>query len=448
MAQPPPSTTHPGIAVADLDRAVDFLVRAMDARVIERRHGPDGAAEHVTLAIGRAQLLECRRSEPGGATAAAATICYVEDGPTVDTRYARAIDVGATAVHPPADRPTGCRSATIRDVDGNLWTLCALLADDDPKPSESLYRRLRNGYAGLSREALVEALAFHRAIVGPRRLDVEDANLALQAYLAGNPLSADQELALVMALRALRPALLISGPTIARLPARCVPSFPQWDAFVGRVRPHLRAVGRIDGPGANGALVAFGTGFLIAPDLLVTNHHVVHELSLGTGRLPPGRATVNFSWEHRQPLVDPIAVASVVRATRAGALDLAVLRLERPGCAPDECLRFATTVAQIDDRVAVVGFPAEASERNPAFVPQLFEAGLGLKRVSPGLVSQRMLGVPVFCHDAATLGGSSGSPVLSIGDGHILGVHCGGRFLDANEAIDGVTVAAWLAHLG
>lgn len=322
----------------------------------------------------------------------------------------------------------------------------AFVVDRRDDPPGSLHDRLRRGYAGLTPDALREALSFHRAIVGPRRLDVEAATAALQAYLVGEALAPEQELALALALRALRPGLLVASGAIEALPARCAPSFPGWDPFVACARPHLRAVGRIDGPGTGRARVPFGTGFLVAPDLLLTNRHVVHELSLGTGHLPPGRALVNFSYEDGSPRSDDIAVVAVVRQD-PGGLDLAVLRLERPGCTPEACLRFGEAVAVVDDAVAVLGFPAEASERNPAFAPQIFPRALGVKRVSPGLVSQRMLGTPVFCHDASTLGGSSGSPVLSLPDATVLGVHCGGKFLDANEAIDAVAVSAWLGPL-
>lgn len=311
-------------------------------------------------------------------------------------------------------------------------------------PIGNLRDRVRRGYGSLGPDALRDALGLHKAIVGPARLDVEEATEALRLFLAGNPLTEGQELALALALRALRPGLVVAAGDIEPLPDRCAPSFPNWSAFTGRLRPHLRAIGRIDGPGAPGSLVPYGTGFLITPELLVTNRHVVHELTLGTGKLAPGRATVNFSWEHQQPLTATIAIQSVHRFDPTGPLDLAVLKLATPWGTQDQCLRFGKALAASDDTLAVVGYPAEASERNPAFVPEVFPHHLGIKRVSPGQVSLRMIGQPIFCHDASTLGGSSGSPVLSLADATILGVHCGGKFLDANEAIDASVAAAWL----
>jgi uncharacterized glyoxalase superfamily protein PhnB len=51
---------------------------------------------------------------------------YVED---TDAAYRRALDAGAASVTPPGDQSYGDRTATIRDVSGNLWYLAA------PKPN-------------------------------------------------------------------------------------------------------------------------------------------------------------------------------------------------------------------------------------------------------------------------------------------------------------------------
>lgn len=325
-------------------------------------------------------------------------------------------------------------------------------ASNDPTPppqpedlSASLLRRVHAGYKPLElKGALTEAFARYRAIVGPTKLDNAAAETALRELLRGGTPDPTQLVVLGLALRALRPGLCVVHDTVEPLPPHCAPSFPGWDDFTDRLRPHLRAVGRIDGPGRTGAMVAFGTGFLVTPDLLLTNRHVVRELSFGTGVLPPGRATVNFTFEHGLPIAPPIAIHACVRLDADGLLDLALLRLAAPACRPEACFRFSERLAASDDPVAAFGFPAESSERNPAFVEQVFVHKLGLKRLSPGQVSLRMLGRPVFCHDASTLGGSSGSPVLRQSDAAVLGVHCGGNFLDANEAIDGPIAAQWL----
>src|SRR5262249_56779824 len=84
------------------------------------------------------------------------------------------------------------------------------------------------------------------------------------------------------------------------------------------------------------------------------------------------------------------------------------------------------TAADAGTPVATIGYPAE-DPRNPYFVGLLFGASLGVKRVAPGEVTEAR-GSKLF-HDCTTLGGNSGSPVLALDDGGLVGVHTDGFFL-------------------
>jgi uncharacterized glyoxalase superfamily protein PhnB len=61
---------------------------------------------------------------------------YVDDD--VDAVYRRALDAGATSLREPADQFYGDRSATVRDRQGNVWSIANHVED---VPPDELLRR-------------------------------------------------------------------------------------------------------------------------------------------------------------------------------------------------------------------------------------------------------------------------------------------------------------------
>ena len=49
-------------------------------------------------------------------------------------------------------------------------------------------------------------------------------------------------------------------------------------------------------------------------------------------------------------------------------------------------------------------------------------------------------------HDCTTLGGNSGSPVLTLDGAHLVGIHADGMFLARNRAIAGAEALSFLAE--
>ncbi|RCW87203.1 S8 family serine peptidase [Paracoccus lutimaris] len=230
----------------------------------------------------------------------------------------------------------------------------------------------------------------------------------------------------------------------------------------------LAAVGRIDAD-----WIHTGTGFLVGPDLILTNRHVLEELAS-----PLPRATNPARWQMtRQATIDfspsgfdPARRFRIVEVVLAGPdpitghpisfeqLDLALLRIETTNTsggtppAPIAVVRNEGWRARAAN-LFVVGYPAP-----PAYIPrddqgalrqdvierlrELFGLRYREKYFAPGMVQR--FGGWVFDHDATTLGGNSGSLIGTLEgvDISAAGLHFAGDWLRANHAHDLALVRA------
>ncbi len=114
--------------------------------------------------------------------------------------------------------------------------------------------------------------------------------------------------------------------------------------------------------------------------------------------------------------------------------DVAVLEIEtREGVAPAP-IPLAARRGRNDELVATVGYPAfdSRNEQEPmrAYFQDLYE----VKRFAPGLVMTSGEGT-VLSHDCTTLGGNSGSCLLSLEQQAVVGLHFSGDFGVANAAV-------------
>lgn len=125
--------------------------------------------------------------------------------------------------------------------------------------------------------------------------------------------------------------------------------------------------------------------------------------------------------------------------------------LEVPDLAPTLTpLRLAVRDARDlgGNRIAVIGYPARDPLRNdPAVQDELFERVFQVKRLQPGEIvggqPTASFGkiVQAATHDCSTLGGNSGSAVIDLETGEVLGLHFGGRYLDTNYAVPSFEMA-------
>lgn len=142
------------------------------------------------------------------------------------------------------------------------------------------------------------------------------------------------------------------------------------------------------------ATVGFGTGFLVAPDVVATARHVVDPVAIDDLAFAFGFALDS----PESALPDSVAQVDVFRAKSAVRApvdeDWALVTLERavPGRAPLP-LRRSGSVA-VEQHIAVVG--------HPLALPM---------KVAPGEV--KVLGTTLLYIDTDTYQGNSGSPVLN-----------------------------------
>ena len=243
--------------------------------------------------------------------------------------------------------------------------------------------------------------------------------------------------------------------------------------------PLVDAVCRVDVE-SGGRWTHAGTGTLVAPGVIMTNRHVLdvfaEQLPCATGRrfVMRANASVTFDEEARKPSkrfrVTEIIAAGPERIGRFAdptKLDIAFLAVESTNAEGFALPKVASTNGMPDPAlatptVAVVGYPAEpgadaivdpatqsASQAIEDALWRIYQGTYGVKYISPGEVMPAALPGDVrrwgFAHDATTLGGNSGSALLTLGaSSHICGLHFAGAPLTLNmaHALDSVRNAA------
>lgn len=281
-----------------------------------------------------------------------------------------------------------------------------------------------------------------KAIVGPSNMPpIEQSKLAeeaLERLRNDERPTAKQLAALEFVIRLMRPVALSREGELAPLNPTVAPAFPDWTKFQKSVKPFLYSVGRIDIVPKE----SIGTGFLVSGGVLVTNKHVLDILSKGTGELEKGQAVVRFKHEAGMPdEAEPVNITGVVAAHEE--LDIALLQVEKQKFTKArKPLALDPAPVEAGHPVVALGYPLNDPLRNPLFIRALFGDVFGVKRAAPGEVSG--LGEQSIHHDCSTLGGNSGSPILSMKTARVVGLHREGSFLYRNEATDGASLGKFL----
>ena len=355
-----------------------------------------------------------------------------------------------------------------------------------PRPAPALDRASQHEGVERLREALrrkSERMG-DRAVIGRETIDRVTRQAASGLHKLGvegraASLTFEEGLAteaVIVAVSTLRPVLYVQDDAVSRAGEDVGHWAPALDGFAQAIGRVVRSVGRIEAPWLGTGYA--GTGFVIAPGLVMTNRHVLEAIAFeepagdGTSRwrLMDGVA-VDFAAESERDRVARFAVTGVAFAPRdpiAMSIDFAHLDMAVLRCAEAPLDAGATFPAplRLEGRVRdyykgrevyVVGYPAKPwtvfAEAAEGAVPPaaheflevqrtLFDGAFGVKRWSAGTLMDIPGSLPgdeadrVVNHDATTLGGSSGSCVVDFAnDGAtVMGLHFGGKSRAENWA--------------
>jgi PhnB protein len=137
-------TLTPSFAVQNAGKVLEFLQTAFGGKVVDKYDGPGGTIAHCELMIGDSVVMF---GDAGGQMPAmpASLSYYVDDGDAVDAVYQKSLAAGAVSERPPENQFYGYRSATVRDVGGNRWTICAVV---EKVSQEEMHRRMADMMKG------------------------------------------------------------------------------------------------------------------------------------------------------------------------------------------------------------------------------------------------------------------------------------------------------------
>jgi endonuclease G, mitochondrial len=215
------------------------------------------------------------------------------------------------------------------------------------------------------------------------------------------------------------------------------------DPARGLIQKAIPSIGRVELP-HHPSLPYAGTGFVVGKGLLMTNRHVAEIFSVGLGVdelsfRPGSTAAVDFRREVDRPESHPFSIARV--AMIHPYWDMSLLVVEGLDDVPPLTLATAAPGDLVGTEVAVIGYPALDPRNNVELQNRIFRGVFNVKRLAPGKlrpaegINSFGHDVSAATHDGSTLGGNSGSAIVDVTTGKVVGLHFAGRYLEANYAV-------------
>ncbi|MEJ1177184.1 DNA/RNA non-specific endonuclease [Agrobacterium sp. CMT1] len=225
---------------------------------------------------------------------------------------------------------------------------------------------------------------------------------------------------------------------------------PEFDTWVRAVEPMLGSVGRIEF--VNHDMDWGGTGWVLKSKdgelLVATNRHVAEivarrtQSGAGVFMYAPGGggrygAAIDFN-EEVDATPDLARSVKLLSFTYLAADDEADVAIARIAKVPPEFGIGALPLADADgengELVAAIGYPTRDSRNDATQMEKYFKGLYDVKRFSPGFLRVASSSTRLS-HDATTLGGSSGCPLIGLKQKKVVGLHFAGRYGVGNSAV-------------
>lgn len=236
-----------------------------------------------------------------------------------------------------------------------------------------------------------------------------------------------------------RPSILIENGSFSYPPG-------EWyvlEDYRESIERAIAGVGRIEVSG-HPRVDWLGTGFLVAPTVIMTNRHVAEAFTArrrGEGWQFKSGMKANIDFREEYGGSDAIEYDCVEVIGVHPQLDMALFRIE-PRSGPEKALpepltvHYRTPKGMRDRKVYVLGYPNWDGRRNaPEAMRAIFAGIYGVKRLQPGTIRTHLVLGNTFKHDASTLGGNSGSCIVDLESGKVLGLHFAGKYRQYNTAV-------------
>nr|WP_160163552.1 DNA/RNA non-specific endonuclease [Pirellula staleyi] len=219
-----------------------------------------------------------------------------------------------------------------------------------------------------------------------------------------------------------------------------------------RINALIPSIGRIEDI-SGGIPQHIGTGFIVGPNLMMTNRHVAEAFVRGVGRfrdqlsfVPGIESAIDF---RRESGLDPSDLSTSLHLTDVVMVhpywDMAIFRVEGLSAA-HKALQLSVRAPEdlVGRNIVAIGYPGRGNDRSRRAVQlerKVFGTTFGVKRLAPGEIEVRErvesfdYVVPAMTHDSSTLAGNSGSAIIDVETGEVVGLHFAGITLKANYSV-------------
>ena len=226
----------------------------------------------------------------------------------------------------------------------------------------------------------------------------------------------------------MRPSLIIRNHSFANIVSEV------WGALLAAKRDMLESIipaaGRIEMKNHESDDWS-GSGFLIADDIIVTNKHVAKDfVDLGQNPVTWRRnivdkkrisARIDFREEHMVGEEAEFDLTEIIYVSDSH--DFAFFKVERGASEIINPLKLASRVSD-EAWVAAVGYPFKDTRSflgRQRAAKRIFGGVFDVKRMSPGKIMR--IEDSYIYHDCTTLKGNSGSPLINLENGELVGIH-------------------------